>query len=108
MQYQPPFYGQSCKQPTLLLSAGTVGAGIGHCNQMRLHLALSPLSWKGGGNARIAVLTRRDKLVARLRARPKDFTWDELVRLLAAHGYSEARPAEPAARDGVSCIRARL
>jgi hypothetical protein len=36
-------------------------------------------------------MTRRDKLIARLRARPKDFTWDELVRSLTALGYSEAK-----------------
>ena len=36
-------------------------------------------------------MTRRDKLLARLRAKPKDFTWDELIRLLAALGYSEAK-----------------
>ena len=36
-------------------------------------------------------MTRRDKLVARLRSRPKDLTWDELVRLLGALGYSEAK-----------------
>lgn len=35
-------------------------------------------------------MSRRDKLVARLRARPKDFTWEELVRLLEGLGYSEA------------------
>lgn len=33
---------------------------------------------------------RKDKVVARLRARPKDFTWEELVRLLEALGYREA------------------
>ncbi|HLV43841.1 MAG TPA: type II toxin-antitoxin system HicA family toxin [Aggregatilineales bacterium] len=36
-------------------------------------------------------MSRRDKLIARLKARPKDFTWDELVRLLEALGYVEAR-----------------
>lgn len=35
-------------------------------------------------------MSRRDKLVARLRARPRDLTWDELVRLLEGLGYSEA------------------
>ena len=35
-------------------------------------------------------MSRRDKLVARLRGKPKDFTWDELVRLLEGLGYSEA------------------
>lgn len=33
---------------------------------------------------------RREKLVARLKGRPKDFTWDELVRLLEGLGYVEA------------------
>ena len=36
-------------------------------------------------------MTRRDKLVARLRSRPKDFAWDELVRLLEGLGYMEAK-----------------
>ena len=36
-------------------------------------------------------MSRRDKLVARLRARPKDFTWDELVRLLEGLGYAEVK-----------------
>ena len=35
-------------------------------------------------------MSRHDKLVARLRGKPKDFTWDELVRLLEGLGYSEA------------------
>jgi hypothetical protein len=35
-------------------------------------------------------MSRRDKLVARLKGRPKDFTWDELVRLLAGLDYIEA------------------
>jgi len=35
-------------------------------------------------------MSRRDKLVVRLRGKPKDFTWDELVRLLEGLGYSEA------------------
>lgn len=33
---------------------------------------------------------QREKLVARLKGRPKDFTWDELVRLLEGLGYIEA------------------
>jgi predicted RNA binding protein YcfA (HicA-like mRNA interferase family) len=36
-------------------------------------------------------MSRRDKLVARLKSRPKDFTWDELVRLLEGLGYTEAK-----------------
>jgi predicted RNA binding protein YcfA (HicA-like mRNA interferase family) len=35
-------------------------------------------------------MTRRDKLVVRLKAKPKDLTWDELVRLLEGLGYMEA------------------
>lgn len=34
---------------------------------------------------------RHDKLIARLRTRPKDFSWDELVRLLTALGYREVK-----------------
>ena len=36
-------------------------------------------------------MTRRDKLIARLTGRPKDFTWEELVRLLEGLGYTEAK-----------------
>jgi len=36
-------------------------------------------------------MSRRDKLIARLRSRPRDFTWEELVRLLESLGYAEAR-----------------
>ncbi len=32
---------------------------------------------------------RRDKLIARFKGRPRDFTWDELVRLLEGFGYRE-------------------
>jgi hypothetical protein len=35
-------------------------------------------------------MTKRDKLIARLKNRPRDFTWDELVRLLEGLGYREA------------------
>lgn len=35
-------------------------------------------------------MTRKDKLVARFFQRPRDFTWEELARLLKALGYSEA------------------
>lgn len=37
-------------------------------------------------------MSRRDKLVARLKRRPKDFTWDELVGLLKSLGYHAAKP----------------
>ena len=35
-------------------------------------------------------MSQRDKLIVRLKGKPKDFTWDELVRLLEGLGYSEA------------------
>ena len=33
-------------------------------------------------------MARREKLVRRLRGRPSDFAWQELVRLLEGVGYS--------------------
>jgi predicted RNA binding protein YcfA (HicA-like mRNA interferase family) len=36
-------------------------------------------------------MTRRDKLVTRLKSRPRDLAWDELVRLLEGLGYMEAK-----------------
>ena len=36
-------------------------------------------------------MARLDKLVRRFRSRPRDFTWQELVRLLGGLGYSEAK-----------------
>ena len=41
------------------------------------------LVWQGG-------MTRRGMLAARLKGRPKDLTWDELVKLLEGLGYAEA------------------
>lgn len=35
-------------------------------------------------------MSRRDKLIARMKGRPKDFTWDELIRLLVSLDYTEA------------------
>ena len=34
-------------------------------------------------------MSRRDKLIARFKDRPKDFTWAELLRLLEGCGYRE-------------------
>lgn len=34
---------------------------------------------------------RTDKLIERLKARPKDFTWNEFARLMRQCGYSEAK-----------------
>ncbi len=36
-------------------------------------------------------MSRKDKLLAKLRRRPKDFTWDELSTLLISLGYKEAK-----------------
>ena len=38
---------------------------------------------------RFAAMARRDKLIRRFRDRPRDFTWQELVRLLEGAGYAE-------------------
>jgi predicted RNA binding protein YcfA (HicA-like mRNA interferase family) len=34
-------------------------------------------------------LSKIEKLIARLRSRPKDFTWQELQKVLAHYGYEE-------------------
>ncbi len=34
---------------------------------------------------------RQDKLIARLKGRPRDFSWDELVLLLISLGYREVK-----------------
>ncbi|TSA54591.1 MAG: type II toxin-antitoxin system HicA family toxin [Planctomycetaceae bacterium] len=34
---------------------------------------------------------RKDKLLARLQQRPKDFTWGELAALLSSFGYKQAK-----------------
>ena len=36
-------------------------------------------------------MTRGQKLVARLKSQPKDFKWEELIRLLSALGYEEIK-----------------
>ncbi|MFM7346287.1 MAG: type II toxin-antitoxin system HicA family toxin [Tagaea sp.] len=36
-------------------------------------------------------MTRRDKLVARFKSKPTDFTWEELFGLLRGLGYDEAQ-----------------
>ena len=36
-------------------------------------------------------MSRRNKLITRFKSRPRDFTWEELVRLLKALGYVEAK-----------------
>ena len=39
-------------------------------------------------------MSRKDKLLARLQQRPKDFTWDELAALLNSLGYKQAKPGK--------------
>ncbi|MBD1383838.1 type II toxin-antitoxin system HicA family toxin [Mucilaginibacter rigui] len=34
-------------------------------------------------------MTKQDKLISRLLAVPKDFTWDELCKVVAFYGYEE-------------------
>lgn len=36
-------------------------------------------------------MSRKEKLISRLQSRPKDFTWDELQRLLEGLGYEMVR-----------------
>ena len=36
-------------------------------------------------------MSRKDKLVERLKQRPRDFTWSELERLLSSMGYAERK-----------------
>ena len=36
-------------------------------------------------------MARKDKLIRRLRARPRDFQWEELTRILESVGYREVR-----------------
>lgn len=47
-------------------------------------------------------MSRRDKLLRRFLARPRDFNWQELVRLLAGFGY------EPAASGKTGGSRVRF
>jgi len=37
---------------------------------------------------------RKDKLLARLQQRPKDFTWNEITTLLNSLGYKQAKPGK--------------
>ncbi len=42
----------------------------------------------------LTCVTRIDKLLARLLARPEDFSYDELRHLLFRYGYEEVRPGK--------------
>lgn len=46
-------------------------------------------------------MSRRERLVQRFLANPRDFTWQELVALLAGFGYEPA----PGGRTGGSRVR---
>ena len=39
---------------------------------------------------------RKEKLLARLQREPRDFSWDELTRLLNALGYRAVKPGKTA------------
>ena len=39
-------------------------------------------------------MSRKEKLIKRLLARPKDFSWDELLSLLAVLGFEEVAPGK--------------
>jgi hypothetical protein len=39
-------------------------------------------------------MSRREKLIKRFLSCPKDFTWDELVSLLAGFGFEEVSPGK--------------
>ena len=39
-------------------------------------------------------MSRKEKLLAKLQKRPKDFTWDELNILLKALGYKNCKPGK--------------
>lgn len=36
-------------------------------------------------------MTRKEKLIQRLKSKPKDFTWNELVSLLTGLGFTEVK-----------------
>ena len=39
-------------------------------------------------------MSRKEKLLNRLKQRPKDFTWNELTTLLKALGYKQVKPGK--------------
>lgn len=41
--------------------------------------------------AKSAIVSRRDKLIERFKTKPKDFTWDELEKLLSGFGYEQVK-----------------
>ena len=49
-------------------------------------------------------MSQRDKLLDRLKSKPKDFIWNEMRRLMAAMGYRIAKPGKTSGSK-VSFIR---
>lgn len=41
-------------------------------------------------------MSKKDKLIKRLKSRPKDFTWEELAVLLRSIGYEEVKKGKTA------------
>lgn len=41
-------------------------------------------------------MSKIEKLEQRLQEKPKDFTWDELVKILSHHGYEEVKKGKTA------------
>jgi hypothetical protein len=61
------------------------------CNYFELQPAAKrPIIKAVSGKARHGEMSKRDKLIARLKRKPRDFSWDELTRLLEMLGYREA------------------
>lgn len=52
-------------------------------------------------------MSRAEKLIARFREQPSDFTWNELVRLLEALDYTQAAPGNTSGPDDDSYTRLR-
>jgi len=53
-------------------------------------------------------MTRSAKLRERFKSRPADFTWDDLVRLLADFGYEMVAPKATSARLFICKGRAKI
>jgi hypothetical protein len=49
-------------------------------------------------------MSQREKLIERFRRKPRDFTWDEAVKLLADFGYEE-EPGEGSRRKFFNSAR---
>ncbi|WP_218460507.1 hypothetical protein [Rickettsia sp. TH2014] len=46
-----------------------------------------------------------DILIKRLKSKPKDFTWDELTRLLGSLHFEELKTGKPAVLEGNFIIK---